>query len=165
MPPSPILDFWWPLLWVSKPGWIHWMLSRLCNPQIHLWCNTYWLYRGQQSSRAFSIHEPTGGTASIGGGSGWFSHWTFITEKYGPTMWLQVTTLQNLDKNYSAYGFPSNLLSSSISYCVPTLPERQRSPGAITTLILLLFQAYFLLTFLDFFCRVFSGISWCQTDA
>ena len=31
------------------------MLSRLCDPQIHLWCNTCLLYRGQHGSLAFSI--------------------------------------------------------------------------------------------------------------
>ena len=44
---TPILDFWWCLLWVSKPEWIlpssslveayvlHYMF-----PEIHLWCDT-----------------------------------------------------------------------------------------------------------------------------
>ena len=32
------------------------MLSGLCDPQIHIWCKTCWLYRGQHGSWAFSIH-------------------------------------------------------------------------------------------------------------
>ena len=32
------------------------MLSHLCDPQIHLWCDTCWLYRGQHGSRAFCRH-------------------------------------------------------------------------------------------------------------
>ena len=39
---TPVLDFWWRLPWVSKPGWIPCMLSRLSDPQIHLWCDTCW---------------------------------------------------------------------------------------------------------------------------
>ena len=43
---TPILDNWWCLLWVSKPGWISlfaWFTT--CTwwiPQIHLWCDTCW---------------------------------------------------------------------------------------------------------------------------
>ena len=37
---TPVLDFWWYMLWVSKPEWILSVLSCLCNPQIHLWCHT-----------------------------------------------------------------------------------------------------------------------------
>ena len=34
---NPVLDFWWCLPWVSKPGWTpSCMLSHLCDPQIHL---------------------------------------------------------------------------------------------------------------------------------
>ena len=44
---SHVLDFWWCLTWVSKPEWIPFcMLSRLCDPQVHFWCNTSWLYGG-----------------------------------------------------------------------------------------------------------------------
>ena len=53
---TPVLGFWWHLPWVSKPGWIPWVLSHLCDPQIHLWHDTCWLYRGQHGSLAFSIH-------------------------------------------------------------------------------------------------------------
>ena len=49
---TPVLDFWWRLPWVSKPGWIPCMLSHLCAPHIHLQCDTCWLYRGQHGSRA-----------------------------------------------------------------------------------------------------------------
>ena len=53
---TPLLDFWWHLPWVSMPGWIPFcMLSHLCDPQIHLWCDTCWLYRGQHGSWAFLI--------------------------------------------------------------------------------------------------------------
>ena len=44
---TPVLDFWWHLPWVSKPMWIPCMLSHLCDPQIHFWCDTCWLYRDQ----------------------------------------------------------------------------------------------------------------------
>ena len=38
---TPGLDFWWHLPWVSKLGCIPFcVLSRLCDPQTHLWCNT-----------------------------------------------------------------------------------------------------------------------------
>ena len=66
---TPVLDFWWHLPWVSKPGWIPCMLSRLCDPQTHLWCNSCWLYRGQHDSWAFLIHILADVSASIGGGS------------------------------------------------------------------------------------------------
>ena len=41
-----VLDFWWHLSWVSKPGWIL-SLARFVtcgqrNPNIHLWCDTCW---------------------------------------------------------------------------------------------------------------------------
>ena len=39
-------------------------------PEIHLWCHTCWLYRGQHGSWAFLIHIPADVAASIGGGSG-----------------------------------------------------------------------------------------------
>ena len=75
---TPILDFWWCLPWVSKPGWI---LSLACFltcaqqiPQIHLWCDTCWLYRGQHGSWAFLIHVPADMSVSIGGGSGAQTH-------------------------------------------------------------------------------------------
>ena len=34
-------------------------------PEIHLWCNTCWLYGGQHGSWAFSIHVPADVSASI----------------------------------------------------------------------------------------------------
>ena len=41
---TPVLDFWWHLPWVSKPGWIPSLACFLtCAqqiPQIHLWCDT-----------------------------------------------------------------------------------------------------------------------------
>ena len=69
---TPILDFWWRLPRVSKPGWIPSLACFLvCAqqiPQIYLWCNTCWLYRGQHGSQAFLIHVPADMSASIGGG-------------------------------------------------------------------------------------------------
>ena len=67
---TPFLDFCWRLPWVSKPGWIPCRLSRLCDPQIHLWCDTCWLYRGQHGSWAFSIHILADMSVSIGRGWG-----------------------------------------------------------------------------------------------
>ena len=60
-----VLDIWWCLPWVSKPGWIPCMLSHLCDPQIHLW-----LYGSQYGSQAFLIHILTDVSTSIGGGLG-----------------------------------------------------------------------------------------------
>ena len=41
-----VLDFWWCLPWVSKPGWIHlpayFVVFVQWIPQIHLWWNTCW---------------------------------------------------------------------------------------------------------------------------
>ena len=44
---TPILDFWWRLLWVSKPEWVlpysslaEVYLLRYTFPEIHLWCDT-----------------------------------------------------------------------------------------------------------------------------
>ena len=34
-------------------------------PEIHLWCDTCWLYRGQHGSWAFSIHVPADASTSI----------------------------------------------------------------------------------------------------
>ena len=55
---------WGTLFWTSSDvcvgfqskGGSLFVLSHLCNPQIHLWCDTCWLYRGQHSSQAFLIH-------------------------------------------------------------------------------------------------------------
>ena len=63
---TPVLDFGWCLPWVLKPGWIPSMLSCLCDPQIHLWCDTCWLYRGQHGSWAFLIHILADMFGSIG---------------------------------------------------------------------------------------------------
>ena len=54
-----LLDSWWPLPWVSKPGWIPHLWDFLtCAqriPPIHLWCHTCWQYSSQHG-RAFSTH-------------------------------------------------------------------------------------------------------------
>ena len=46
--------FWWCLPWVLKLEWILCVLSCPCDPQIHLWCDTCRLQRGQHGSRTFS---------------------------------------------------------------------------------------------------------------
>ena len=46
------------------------MLSHLFDPQIHISCDTCWLYWGQHGSWAFLIHIPADVLASFGGGSG-----------------------------------------------------------------------------------------------
>ena len=58
---TPILDFWWCLLWVSKPEWGLPYLSlaeaymlHYTFPEIHLWCNTCWPLGGQHGSQAIS---------------------------------------------------------------------------------------------------------------
>ena len=67
---TPVLDFWWHLSWVSKPGWIPFsMLSHLCDLQIHVWCNTCPLYRGQHGSRAFLIHVLTQALVEVRAGA------------------------------------------------------------------------------------------------
>ena len=58
---TPVSDFWWCLLWVSKPEWVL-PYSSLAEayvlhytfPEIHLWCNTCWPLGGQHGSRAVS---------------------------------------------------------------------------------------------------------------
>ena len=48
---APVLDFWWRLRWVSNLGLIFaCVLSRLYDPQIHLWCDTCWLYGGRSEN-------------------------------------------------------------------------------------------------------------------
>ena len=56
-----VLDFWWRLLWVSKPEWVLPYLSlaeaymlRYTFPEIQLWCNTCWPLGSQHGSRAVS---------------------------------------------------------------------------------------------------------------
>ena len=65
-----VLDFWWHLPWVSKPGWICCILSLLCDPQIHFWWNTCWLCGGQHGSQAFYPHICTSKSTNNGGGLG-----------------------------------------------------------------------------------------------
>ena len=67
-----------PLVWTSgdvcpgfqSQGGIPCVICYLCDPQIHLWCDTCWLYRGQYGSQALSIHLLADVSTSIGGGSG-----------------------------------------------------------------------------------------------
>ena len=58
---TPILDFWWHLLWVSKPEWVLPYLSlaeayvlHYTFPEIHLWCDTCQPLGGQHGSQAVS---------------------------------------------------------------------------------------------------------------
>ena len=58
---TPILDFWWHLLWVSETEWILTYSSLaevyvLCYtfPEIHLWCDTCWPLGSQHGSQAVS---------------------------------------------------------------------------------------------------------------
>ena len=58
---TPVSDFWWCLLWVSKPEWVLPYSSLveayvLCYmfPEIHLWCDTCCPFGGQHGSWAVS---------------------------------------------------------------------------------------------------------------
>ena len=54
-----------PLFWISgdvcpgfqSQGGSLCVLSRFCDPQIHLWCDTGWLYRGQNGSQAITCRH------------------------------------------------------------------------------------------------------------
>ena len=71
----PVLNFWCCLPQASKPGWIPFcLLSCLCDPQIHLWFDTCWLYGGKHGSWTFFIHVLTDMSTSIGGGLTWGSN-------------------------------------------------------------------------------------------
>ena len=67
---TPVSDFWWRLLLVSKPEWVLPYSSLeeayiLCYtfPEIHLWCDTCWPLGGQHGSWAVSTYLPgIGGT-------------------------------------------------------------------------------------------------------
>ena len=71
---TPILDFWWRLLWVLKPEWVL-PYSSLVEayvllymfPEIHLWCDTCQPLGGQHGSRAVSSTYLQG----IGGTQNW----------------------------------------------------------------------------------------------
>ena len=67
---APVLYFWWHLSGFQSQGRSLYMLSHLCDPQIHLWCNTCWLYTGQHGSWAVSYHILADMPTSIGGGLG-----------------------------------------------------------------------------------------------
>ena len=77
---TPILDFWWRLLWVSKPEWVL-PYSSLAEayvlhytfPEIHLWCDTCQPLGGQHGSRAVSSTYLQG----IGGTPMNEINWTF----------------------------------------------------------------------------------------
>ena len=55
---TPVLDFWWHMPWVSKPGWIPLLACFIAYiqwiSQIHLWCDTCWPLGSQPSSQAVS---------------------------------------------------------------------------------------------------------------
>ena len=67
---TPVSDFWWCLLWVSKPKWVlpYSSLAEayvLCYtfPEIHLWCDTSQPLGGQHGSRTVSTYlRGIGGT-------------------------------------------------------------------------------------------------------
>ena len=61
---TPVLDFWWRLLWVSKPEWaalfthgrgVMWYTF----PEIHLWHNTYRPLEDRHGSWASLFHIPS----------------------------------------------------------------------------------------------------------
>ena len=55
-----VLNFWWCLPWVSRPGWTSLIACFVVcvkqNPQIHLWCDTCWPLGSQHGCKAISIH-------------------------------------------------------------------------------------------------------------
>ena len=58
---TPILDFWWRLLWVSKPEWVlpysslaEMYVLHYTFPEIHLWCDTCQPLGSQHGSQAIS---------------------------------------------------------------------------------------------------------------
>ena len=43
---TPVSDFWWLFIWVSKPEWAALFafgrdICDICSPEIHLWCNNF----------------------------------------------------------------------------------------------------------------------------
>ena len=64
----PVLDFWWYLSWISKPGWIHHLCasSPVCNG--FLWCDICWPLDGKHWSQA-SFWSTS--FSSIGGTGTW----------------------------------------------------------------------------------------------
>ena len=62
---TPVLDFWWHLLWVWKPEWVLPYLHLaeaydVCYmfPEIHLWCYTCWPLGGQHGCQADLFQIP-----------------------------------------------------------------------------------------------------------
>ena len=64
---APILDFWWCLPWVLKPGWISfacflaYVILRFTSGATP----AEWLYRDQNGSRAFLVHVPADVSAKM----------------------------------------------------------------------------------------------------
>ena len=57
----PVLDFWWCLIWFSKPEWAAlFMLGGgvLHIPEITLWCNTWQPLGGHHGNQAVRFHIP-----------------------------------------------------------------------------------------------------------
>ena len=70
------------------------MLSCMCDPWIHLWCNTCWMYWGPLGSQVFSIHVLADYWLGIGG-----------------VLWFKQTTTPDV-KNRSISGPTKELVSS-----------------------------------------------------
>ena len=55
-----VLDFWWSLSWVSKPGSIPSLVCFVAyvqqNPQVYLWCDTCWPLCSKHGSQAILIN-------------------------------------------------------------------------------------------------------------
>ena len=98
----------------SQDGFLACMLSCLCAiPQIHLWCGTCWLYRGQHGNWAFLIHLPADVSVNMGGGSGLEPMTVHAAHsKYGAVNHSATPArLRNFLPNWSWQGVESSLLT------------------------------------------------------
>ena len=109
---TPVLDFWWRLLWVSKLGWSAGWHTFLPACKIHLWCDTCWLIEVSMAAKhIWSTYLQTCPQAiSIGGSSGlerviYTEPIIFPVENY-----LALT----LFGPNSSYTFPFNLCSCTL---------------------------------------------------
>ena len=84
----PVLDFWWYLLWDSKPGWIPSaarFLTCIKGFQIHFWWDTCSPLDSQHGSRAFLIHILVHMyTQILTGFSFLFQCWTYFWPSHCP---------------------------------------------------------------------------------
>ena len=77
----PVLDFWWRLLWVSKPKWTaNLALAKDMHgifPEFHFWCDTFAGVYSQYSGWSLSPHvcfssgSSIGSSGQVGGGGVW----------------------------------------------------------------------------------------------